>query len=222
MQVLYKTADVETTYVRNIKSSTQAVVYQQNQNHNFCRSRDGFYSDTDYKIQTCYMCYSFLFGAAPPVKYVKCNESAADDCTNNSRVLHPTFDDEYSMDVTCQGQGSDSKCKKWKSCCRDAWKCCQKQKKTTEPLDGHNYCPQTWDGWTCWNFTKSNVKTSQSCPSFLNFTEERCKYIKFFKLNIGYKKQSSLLRDKFPPLVPSVLELLFLNFDVDPLPTFLK
>ncbi|KAJ8314052.1 hypothetical protein KUTeg_008613 [Tegillarca granosa] len=118
------------------------------------------------------MCYYFLFEAVPPVKYVKCNDSASNDCINNSRVLQPTIDDEDSMDIMCQGFGSESKCNKWKCCCRDAWKCCKEQKNNSMPLNGHNYCPQTWDGWTCWNYTKSSNKASQSCPSFLNFTEE--------------------------------------------------
>jgi len=175
-----KTTITTTVYVSASKLPTELVVNhdQQNENDNFCRSRDGFYPDTDYKIKTCYMCYTFLFETVPPVKYIKCNDSDSANCINNSRVLHPTIDDEYSMDVTCQELGSALKCEQWRSCCKDAWKCCEEQKNNSKPLDGYNYCPQTWDGWTCWNFTRSNVKASQSCPSFLNYAEETSKVTK--------------------------------------------
>jgi calcitonin receptor-like len=111
----------------------------------------------------------------------------AADPNDNSNSLHMSFIDSKSQD-------------KWKSCCQAAVDCCLRmldlKKSTTireqnvdrNVIDQHkyatssqsnitgssatNFCPPTWDGWTCWPQTSSNRLASAQCPHFIYFETE--------------------------------------------------
>ncbi|XP_021375252.1 calcitonin gene-related peptide type 1 receptor-like [Mizuhopecten yessoensis] len=73
------------------------------------------------------------------------------------------------MDSVCNTiSGEQYDCADWSQCCTNAWKCCETQlKKPTKPR--HGLCPQTWDGWACWDFTEEGTTANQVCPSFLKY-----------------------------------------------------
>lgn len=39
---------------------------------------------------------------------------------------------------------------KWLQCCKEAELCCTQQLNRTSPDDFKDFCPRSWDGWSCW------------------------------------------------------------------------
>ena len=63
---------------------------------------------------------------------------------------------------------------KWHQCCLDALQCCIKSLQyyqgdnNNNDVDQVNYCPRTWDGWSCWDKNAVPGSTqSQSCPKHI-------------------------------------------------------
>lgn len=86
-----------------------------------------------------------------------------------SEVTCPDISNQTSISSVCH-EISSSACDEFKSCCEDAWKCCETQltrQSYSNQIDP-GACPQTWDGWQCWNYTQTGTTSTQSCPSFLN------------------------------------------------------
>ena len=44
---------------------------------------------------------------------------------------------------------------------------------------GSVYCNATFDGYSCWNYTKAGTRAFGMCPTFLvyRFGEQECKYL---------------------------------------------
>jgi hypothetical protein len=86
--------------------------------------------------------------------------------TNGNIEIHPDFENRASVDIICDTL-DDVTCNEWLSCCKGAWDCCQTQMHRKRPDNEENYCPQTFDGWDCWDFTLLNQTVTQACPEFL-------------------------------------------------------
>lgn len=153
--------------IKNVANSTQ-----------FCRDRGGFRSITNYRISTCSECYSYLFlgkvsfklkyvllrgGRNEPLKYLFNRQT--------HEYVFPDIRNQTSMDAICSTMtGEQYGCDDWSQCCQNAWKCCEKQLQT-EDLNKtrHAHCPQTWDGWACWDYSDAGSTVSQVCPAFLKY-----------------------------------------------------
>lgn len=89
---------------------------------------------------------------------------------NGSLGIYPDFANQTSVDIICDAL-DDVTCNEWISCCKGAWDCCQTQLHRKRPDNPDDYCPQTFDGWDCWDYTPLNQTVTQSCPDFLNPNE---------------------------------------------------
>ncbi|KAK4309712.1 hypothetical protein Pmani_018642 [Petrolisthes manimaculis] len=52
---------------------------------------------------------------------------------------------------------------KWERCCQASYSCCREMLNKPWP-QGH--CPNTWDGWQCWNATPPSTQARMPCPSY--------------------------------------------------------
>ncbi|XP_057370225.1 calcitonin gene-related peptide type 1 receptor-like [Daphnia carinata] len=115
------------------------------------------------------------------------NETTAANEKDTGSILFQTFVDFKSQE-------------KWRSCCRAAVDCCQHMLGSMQPNDRQynsnildyddegenafrtqpimksaptsNFCPPTWDGWTCWEKTIPNRVAVSVCPSYIYFETE--------------------------------------------------
>ncbi|XP_053373032.1 calcitonin gene-related peptide type 1 receptor-like [Mercenaria mercenaria] len=146
-----------------------------------CRDRLGYFNTKDFKLSTCSLCYFYLVVENP--EFVLNREISVKqfhtepflllrNTSNTERNLeiHPAFDNQTSINIVCDTL-DDVTCNGWVTCCRGAWDCCQKQINRKLPTDDGQYCPQTFDGWDCWDGTPSNQTVTQSCPTFLSPAE---------------------------------------------------
>ncbi|XP_033762006.1 calcitonin gene-related peptide type 1 receptor-like [Pecten maximus] len=139
----------------------------------YCRDRGSIRSTFHYRISTCSECYLYLFIRNPVFRKISVtwrneNITFLRNKKGDIRSL-PDITNTTSMNEVCHTiKGEQYDCEDWKKCCSSAWKCCEKQlENPTNP--GHAQCPQTWDGWACWDFTDKGTTTNQVCPSFLKY-----------------------------------------------------
>ena len=140
----------------------------------YCRDR--FHSnlpDKLYRLSTCSMCYFYLIKDNPSYKpNANCTGTRVIDalCHKEDKTcVCPDIEDNIAIDSVCKSL-SYFKCTQWKMCCSDAWRCCITQG-TRPPPDGA-FCPQTWDGWGCWDHSRNGTTHYSSCPRFLDLTSD--------------------------------------------------
>ncbi|XP_074659270.1 calcitonin gene-related peptide type 1 receptor-like isoform X2 [Tubulanus polymorphus] len=140
-------------------------------------SKFGYFNETDFQTISCSYCFVGVFFNR---KNLTINTTMVYSRTqlnlvlkeNNSRYLVP--DAFKSNSLVCKKYLSDQECEKWRSCCRAAQQCCDRQLKNTPtptqatPTGGptHNYCPMAWDGVSCWDHTLGGVTATQNCPLY--------------------------------------------------------
>ena len=149
-----------------------------------CRDRLGYFTPEHFKISTCSLCYFYLILDDPQFKlsttlqvrhfhtdpYYLTKESA-NVSTNRSVDIFPSTDNQTAIAAVCATL-DDVDCTRWTSCCKSARECCDLQTTRQAPSDGLQYCPQTFDGWSCWNFTRANHTALGECPDFLATTDK--------------------------------------------------
>ncbi|KAL4222339.1 hypothetical protein ACF0H5_018377 [Mactra antiquata] len=143
-----------------------------------CRDRLGYFRPNDFKVSSCAMCYIYLVIDNP--QYVLYPTLAVQTfhhrpygikskTKSQAYIIYPDFNNSTTVNTICR-ELDDVTCSRWITCCEDAWACCKQQLLQSKPVDGEIYCPQTFDGWDCWNFTEANTTVTQVCPSFLTRT----------------------------------------------------
>lgn len=141
-----------------------------------CRDRLGYFTSEHFRISACSLCYFYLILNSPqftlnarlrvrnfhsePYYLIK-SRTFGENIT-----VFPTPENQTTMDFVCATLG-DEDCTRWTSCCESARKCCDLQITRKKPPGSFKYCPQTFDGWSCWNFTPVNETSITSCPTFL-------------------------------------------------------
>lgn len=134
-----------------------------------CRDTFGLFEANSFKFWTCSMCYYYLF---PKNTELRPNWPSYSLISLNGTVFPqgmevvPDIDNVTSLDLVCRTLSGDS-CRRWTTCCEDAWKCCVKQQTNMGLSEGNDYCPHTWDGFACWDNTPSGHRVHTSCPEYV-------------------------------------------------------
>ena len=81
-------------------------------------------------------------------------------------ILFPDIRNETNVEIICRTL-KDSQCESWIQCCRTANDCCERQLKSSN--SNTDSCPQTWDGFSCWDETTHGMTSSKTCPSFMKY-----------------------------------------------------
>lgn len=125
-----------------------------------CRDRDGLMLPLlEFKISTCTMCYFYLIKESHtfhPIKGCRdTNDRTACLKERSDNSCHcPSIDNHTSIDYVARTIHSPKLVEQWKLCCEDAEMCCQQQLSNVyDRTENNSECPQTWDGWMCWNAT---------------------------------------------------------------------
>ncbi|XP_005089839.2 calcitonin gene-related peptide type 1 receptor [Aplysia californica] len=135
-----------------------------------CRSKFGNFRPEEFRLHACAWCYRYMtqsmdFGVHPTMHYlvVVNNLTIYPQWT----ILVPDSENATLAALICQTTSSDL-CMRWKSCCREARRCCQHH--LAAPPQENGTCPRTWDGYGCWEDTRPDTTVYNSCPSFLQFS----------------------------------------------------
>lgn len=147
-----------------------------------CRDRLGNFLPETFKISSCALCYFYLVTDQPhfhlnraihfknyhkePYYLLKTNASES-----NEGSVYPSIDNPMTLDLVCTTIKGGGICDAWIQCCQNAWTCCQKQRSSSVSDMNRTFCPQTFDGWDCWNYTEPNKTVEQPCPEFLTSKE---------------------------------------------------
>ncbi|KAK3103992.1 hypothetical protein FSP39_023488 [Pinctada imbricata] len=118
------------------------------------------------------MCYFYLVKDNPAylrIRNVTGHNVADALCNLQTGCVLPDILVDASINKVCESL-SELKCTQWKMCCTDAWNCCQTQKKRKRPEE--LACPQTWDGWGCWDYAKPGSLNHNTCPKFLDINTD--------------------------------------------------
>ena len=147
-----------------------------------CRDRDGLMLPLlEFKISTCTMCYFYLIKENHKFHPIKGCRGTNDRTAclkenNNNRCHCPSIDNNTSIDYVARTIHSSKVVEQWKWCCEDAEKCCQQQLLNVyDRTENNSECPQTWDGWMCWNATDRSNTVTRPCPRFLNYSDDNDK-----------------------------------------------
>lgn len=157
-----------------------------------CRDRYGLLDPVHFRRRACVMCHHFLFAdrpltlvAVPPMLHFATARRQHQHQTNDSSsfssssggsppagdILVPDPQNATSLDEVCRTLPSADDCARWRHCCTDGAKCCERQLRTDagKMADDISHCPSTWDGYTCWDRTPSVTNAFNSCPVFMPF-----------------------------------------------------
>ncbi|XP_064454885.1 calcitonin gene-related peptide type 1 receptor-like [Ornithodoros turicata] len=126
---------------------------------------------------TCARCYSYipLFAFRNETRMSVCGEYLCESCEPRQGCYKPQ-DDDVSQAIG-DTFAKPSYIDKWKSCCREASRCCKGMLST--PLrknPGSSLCPRTWDGWTCFEDTEGGTAIEKLCPAhaYYHTIEQPC------------------------------------------------
>lgn len=141
-----------------------------------CRNELGYHPVNVYLNITCALCYIYTFHSADhrvyPLTYA--NDGFLAGGHNGSDLYLPTAFDRSSPVFSAAfpaDEETEHDGQLWRDCCQAAADCCAEQLKHFGDGgvdNGDKTCPSTWDGWQCWNRTKSGVTVAGSCPSYIN------------------------------------------------------
>ena len=145
-----------------------------------CRDRFGYFTKESFKISACSLCYFYLvldssnqqFKLSAPLQVFNTSDIHEKPFNliniSDKRInVFPSSGNRKAIDIVCSTL-DDVECTRWTSCCESAQSCCELQTKRRVPTDGRKYCPQTFDGWSCWDFTLANKTVTGDCPAFLD------------------------------------------------------
>ncbi|KAK3596825.1 hypothetical protein CHS0354_015681 [Potamilus streckersoni] len=181
-------------------------------NTTLCRDRLGYFPKDLFQVSTCSLCYEYLtdqskkFVLNKPVNFrmlqtkpfylIKKNDAS---CT-----VYPKHENQTSMSEVCNTLSS-VECTNWSACCRAAWNCCERQVFD----DPEDFCPQTWDGWNCWNYTAPGKTVTDTCPSYIGDTDSGLKVSKKCTENGTWfiSEKSNLEWSDYTNCVPSISQL---------------
>ncbi|KAK2141102.1 hypothetical protein LSH36_1162g00000, partial [Paralvinella palmiformis] len=146
-----------------------------------CQDRHGYLSVSRFHHRSCAMCYMYLFlhnrdlYVAPPYEQLIPRNSTA----YGSGPITPDIKNSTANEQVCNTL-HDDECRRWKACCHEAVKCCQRQRQTPFPEHPQDACLRTWDGYSCWDDTKPGIKVTTACPTFMEHSfsnsESTCLY----------------------------------------------
>ncbi|KAK3590585.1 hypothetical protein CHS0354_021859, partial [Potamilus streckersoni] len=143
-----------------------------------CRDTLGNFNESVFALWTCSLCYSYLFPNGhykPSMNLDKPSLIPFGNPVGNLssyNAVYPDIKSETSLKIACVSlDGKD--CQRWKSCCRSAVQCCERQlMMQSGPQSGGKLCPRTWDGWGCFDDTSPSQTVSIRCPSFIKYGNE--------------------------------------------------
>ena len=153
-----------------------------------CRDRMGFFSVSDFKINTCGYCMQYLYSHKPQFNIAFNAERSKIFWQNMAKipmeVLQPDIENKTVVRRICKLLLQlDLDCQQWISCCHAAGRCCQWQLEQHQSLyestDVGHYrtqssreidtptCLATWDGFACWEDALGGTTRTQYCPEFI-------------------------------------------------------
>lgn len=137
-----------------------------------CRDRMNHLPVESFRLTTCANCYLYLFMDDPSKYLYPEGEWLVHE--NTSRILADIYS-ELSRTEICATLTAEE-CQRWESCCREAEKCCRRQRDRIVELQeqpithgGKPLCPQTWDGFGCWDYTLPGRMALGSCPEYIQY-----------------------------------------------------
>ncbi|KAH9510321.1 hypothetical protein Btru_042763 [Bulinus truncatus] len=137
-----------------------------------CRYRGFWYPLTSYRLITCAYCYLFIYRKIWRVSmtYPYDIVTGEDSVYGPGVRLRPDLNNDTSVAHVCGSVQPPLDCWSWKSCCRQAESCCQRQ--MSEGLGPHvdhgkTMCPRTWDGFACWSDTTAGRTETIQCPAYV-------------------------------------------------------
>lgn len=140
-----------------------------------CHSGVGHHPPNVFGLFSCAWCYQYLFILKPERDLFASDRVPYLYSASKKSLITPDIHNETFVNEICSTINSDE-CRRWKSCCIAANKCCEKQLST--PVKNSNAtCGRTWDGWGCWDDTEPGQQVYLSCPLFLHFADPSSKRI---------------------------------------------
>uniref|UniRef100_A0A2C9LKA4 G-protein coupled receptors family 2 profile 1 domain-containing protein n=1 Tax=Biomphalaria glabrata TaxID=6526 RepID=A0A2C9LKA4_BIOGL len=134
-----------------------------------CRYRGHWYPAETYRLITCAYCYLFVYKKTWRVTATYPFEIVVGENGLGER-LRADLSNETAVSQVCSSLKPPEECKPWKTCCKEAEKCCERQLKEgpgIHPDHGKTVCPRTWDGFACWSDTSVGRTESIECPSYV-------------------------------------------------------
>ena len=131
-----------------------------------CRDSFGTFNASVFNIWTCSLCYSYLF----PNSDFKKLENVTHPGLKAKRYISYYPDVKYraTLEPMCSDLGT-ADCNRWKDCCTNAVRCCERQTANKSLYLSKPVCPSTWDGWACFDDTVAGATVKTPCPNFIKF-----------------------------------------------------
>uniref|UniRef100_T1JCW9 G-protein coupled receptors family 2 profile 2 domain-containing protein n=1 Tax=Strigamia maritima TaxID=126957 RepID=T1JCW9_STRMM len=145
----------------------------------------------DFARLTCLLCYLFLPEQVIPVdrKFMVCKGTEyRQNCTHISlcaphllkngtttytKLAPEAYDLSDSESDIYRTFLKQSDTQQLHLCCRNAVECCSFMLSEPSISTDAVVCPRTWDGWQCFNDTRTNQSSEVSCPEHIYFGGER-------------------------------------------------
>lgn len=137
-----------------------------------CRDRMNYLPVESFRLTTCAFCYYYLFMDDLSKELYPDDEWLVHP--NATRISADIYSDPSRTEI-CATLSAEE-CQRWDSCCREAERCCSQQRHRAVGLEeppttygGKPLCPQTWDGYGCWDYTLPGKVASGSCPEYIKY-----------------------------------------------------
>ncbi|CAL1263828.1 unnamed protein product [Larinioides sclopetarius] len=133
-----------------------------------CRNERQIYLSYEvFRSDACARCYKYmpLVAFRFKLQYTKELGTLYDPRLNDTHYVDPLKISENILNTFSE----ESFAKKWISCCRAAWDCCDTMIKAHTLFKDTMYCPRTWDGWQCWPDTQAGIMADLPCQEHIYF-----------------------------------------------------
>ncbi|XP_013389737.1 calcitonin gene-related peptide type 1 receptor [Lingula anatina] len=140
-----------------------------------CRHRSSQYFPPDvFNKIACADCFGFLYEdnaillpGGPYLIYKDTLINGSIFSANATKAILADIENKTKTSLICSSLESWEQCDRWRQCCQEAARCCDKLKQVSvQTREG--YCPYTWDGWLCWDSdVRAGSRGSMACPGFV-------------------------------------------------------